>query len=111
MLEYPDDWLAVGTNDEYLFGDDLLIAPIVKDYDESRSVYLPRGTWIDYWRTAATLARDGIQVNAPLDSFAAIRTRRRDHSQPAGHAVHRPVPHRSPDAGRVSGWIVYARIL
>ena len=67
MLEYPDDWLAVGTNDEYLFGNDLLVAPIVKDYDESRSVYLPNGTWVDYWTDRRYVGPTTIQVNAPLD--------------------------------------------
>ena len=67
MLEYPDDYLAVGTNDEYLFGNDLLVAPIVKDYDESRSVYLPKGTWVDYWTDRRYVGPTTIQVNAPLD--------------------------------------------
>ncbi len=67
LLEYPDDWLAVGTNDEYLFGDDLLVAPIVKDYDESRSVYLPKGTWIDYWTDRRYVGPTTVQVSAPLD--------------------------------------------
>ena len=69
MLEYPDDWLAVGTNDEYLFGNDLLVAPIVKDYDESRSVYLPKGTWIDYWTDRRYVGPTTIQVSAPLDKL------------------------------------------
>lgn len=47
LLEYPDDPTAIDTNDEYLFGNDLLVAPIVKDYDERRSVYLPKGVWYD----------------------------------------------------------------
>jgi len=67
LLEYPDDWLAVGTNDEYLFGNDLLIAPIVKDYDESRSVYLPKGTWIDYWTDRRYVGPATVQVQSPLD--------------------------------------------
>ncbi|SPE33180.1 Alpha-glucosidase [Acidobacteriia bacterium SbA2] len=49
MLEYPDDWEAVDRNDEYFFGDDLLVAPVTKDDDISRQVYLPRGVWIDFW--------------------------------------------------------------
>ena len=67
LLEYPDDWLAVGTNDEYMFGEDLLVAPIVKDYDESRSVYLPKGTWIDYWTDRRYVGPTTVQVSAPLD--------------------------------------------
>jgi len=67
LLEYPDDPWAVGTNDEYMFGSDLLVAPIVKDYDESRGVYLPKGTWYDYWTARQYVGPTTITVNAPLD--------------------------------------------
>ncbi len=67
LLEYPDDPLAVGTNDEYFLGNDLLVAPIVKDYDESRSVYLPKGTWYDYWSDRKYVGPGNVNVNAPLD--------------------------------------------
>ena len=36
MLEYPDDASAVDQNDEYFFGDDLLVAPVTKDDETSR---------------------------------------------------------------------------
>jgi alpha-glucosidase len=67
LLEYPDDWTAIGTNDEYLFGNDLLVAPIVKDYDEGRSVYFPRGTWYDYWTDRRYVGPMSVEVNAPLE--------------------------------------------
>ncbi len=67
LLEYPDDSTAIGTNDEYLFGNDLLVAPIVKDYDESRSVYFPRGIWYDYWTDRRYVGPLTVNVNAPLE--------------------------------------------
>jgi alpha-glucosidase len=48
-LHYPDDPLAVARGDEYLFGRDLLVAPVVEKGATSRSLYLPRGTWFDFW--------------------------------------------------------------
>lgn len=48
-LYYPDDPLAVGRGDEYLFGRDLLVAPIVEKGATTRPLYLPRGTWYDFW--------------------------------------------------------------
>lgn len=48
-LEYPDDPRAVARGDEYLFGRDLLIAPVVEQGAISRTLYLPRGTWYDFW--------------------------------------------------------------
>jgi alpha-glucosidase (family GH31 glycosyl hydrolase) len=48
-LHYPDDPNAVGLGDQYLWGPDLLVAPVVEKGATSRSVYLPKGTWIDFW--------------------------------------------------------------
>ena len=48
-LHDPDDPLAVACGDEYLFGRDLLVAPVVDKGATSRSLYLPRGTWFDFW--------------------------------------------------------------
>ncbi|NQU88695.1 MAG: alpha-xylosidase, partial [Mariniphaga sp.] len=47
FIEFPEDagsWLV---DDEYLFGSDMLVAPIFENM-ESRDVYLPKGKWIDY---------------------------------------------------------------
>jgi alpha-glucosidase/alpha-D-xyloside xylohydrolase len=48
-LHYPDDPKAVATGDQYLWGRDLLVAPVVERGATSRRVYLPRGTWFDFW--------------------------------------------------------------
>ena len=48
-LHYPDDPVAVARGDEYLWGRDLLVAPVVEKGATSRRLYLPRGTWFDYW--------------------------------------------------------------
>jgi alpha-glucosidase len=67
LLEYPDDWAAVDRNDEYLFGNDLLVAPVTKDYDDSRRVYLPRGLWYDFWTDHHVTGPREIDVDAPLE--------------------------------------------
>ena len=48
-LHYPDDSAAVARGDEYLYGRDILVAPVAEKGATSRSLYLPRGTWLDYW--------------------------------------------------------------
>jgi alpha-glucosidase (family GH31 glycosyl hydrolase) len=48
-LHYPDDAEAVGRSDEYLWGRDLLVAPVFEKGATSRKVYLPRGIWYDFW--------------------------------------------------------------
>ena len=47
FLEYPDDPGAWLVEDEYLFGSDILVAPMLEKGTE-RNVYLPNGKWIDY---------------------------------------------------------------
>lgn len=48
-LHYPDDQIAVARGDEYLFGRDILVAPVVEQGATSRTLYLPRGAWYDFW--------------------------------------------------------------
>jgi alpha-glucosidase (family GH31 glycosyl hydrolase) len=48
-LHHPDDPAAVARGDEYLWGRDILVAPVVEKGAMSRRVYLPRGTWFDFW--------------------------------------------------------------
>jgi alpha-glucosidase (family GH31 glycosyl hydrolase) len=48
-LHYPDDPVAVACSDEYLWGRDVLVAPVVEQGATSRRVYLPRGHWYDFW--------------------------------------------------------------
>ena len=48
-LHYSDDPQAVALGDEYLWGRDLLVAPVVEKGAQSRELYLPRGVWYDFW--------------------------------------------------------------
>jgi alpha-glucosidase (family GH31 glycosyl hydrolase) len=58
MLAYPSDPRAAERDDEYMFGPGLLVAPVLKPGASSRSVYLPPGHWVDFWRSA-TVGRAG----------------------------------------------------
>jgi alpha-glucosidase/alpha-D-xyloside xylohydrolase len=48
-LHFPDDPKAVECGDEYLWGRNVLVAPVVEKGATSRRVYLPRGGWYDFW--------------------------------------------------------------
>lgn len=48
FFEFPNDKTAWTIEDEYMFGESLLVAPIFEDGKNSRQVYLPNGDWIDY---------------------------------------------------------------
>jgi alpha-glucosidase/alpha-D-xyloside xylohydrolase len=48
-LYYSDDPNAAERGDEYLWGRDLLVAPVTEKGARSKTVYLPRGVWYDFW--------------------------------------------------------------
>lgn len=48
-LHYHHDAEAVKRSDEYLWGRDLLVAPVTVKGAKERKVYLPRGQWYDWW--------------------------------------------------------------
>jgi alpha-glucosidase len=69
LLDYPDDWAAVDRNDEYLFGNDLLVAPVTKDDDVSRRIYLPQGVWYDFWTDHRYTGPVEIEAAAPIEQI------------------------------------------
>ena len=48
FVEFPDDPGAWKVDDEYLFGSQILVAPLLESGITGRTVYLPEGKWIDY---------------------------------------------------------------
>ena len=48
FVEFPDDPGAWKVDDEYLFGSQILVAPLLASGMTGRTVYLPEGKWIDY---------------------------------------------------------------
>jgi len=48
-LHYPDDPQARGLATQFLWGRDLLIAPVFAKGATTREVYLPKGDWYDWW--------------------------------------------------------------
>lgn len=55
-LVYPK---APAHDDEFMFGPDLLAAPVVEPGATAKTVYLPRGRWVDLWRAVRYVKRDG----------------------------------------------------
>jgi len=48
-LAYPEDLRASAVEDAYLWGDSVLVAPVLEPGATHRTTYLPRGVWWDYW--------------------------------------------------------------
>ncbi len=50
-LTNPGDARAVAQQNQYMFGPDLLVAPVTEPGTTERRLYLPKGKWIDLWRS------------------------------------------------------------
>src|SRR5712692_3559523 len=70
ILEYPSDKNLFDTWDEYLYGHDLLVAPVTVDGASERKVYLPAGRWINYnHRSTMYEGPTTISAEAPLGTI------------------------------------------
>jgi alpha-glucosidase len=67
VLNYQDDSNTYNLDDQFMIGDDLLVAPILKPDVTRRLVYLPKGTWYDYWTNKVYSGGTMISMEAPLD--------------------------------------------
>lgn len=56
--------------DQYLFGPDLLVAPVWKSGERQRTIYFPRGRWTNYWNPAEVVQGPRtVIVSVPLDTI------------------------------------------
>ncbi|MDO5425733.1 MAG: glycoside hydrolase family 31 protein [Eubacteriales bacterium] len=67
FYDFPQDPTCWTVKDSYLFGSDLLVAPVTKPGAESREVYLPAGArWVHASSGAAYDGGQSVTVSAPL---------------------------------------------
>lgn len=64
-LHHPDDPRASSCGDQFYWGGDMLVSPIVEKGATARALYLPRGTWFDFW-TDDRIA-GGREISRPVD--------------------------------------------
>lgn len=65
MLHYPDDERATTVMYEYLLGRDILVAPVVEQGADSRTLYLPEDNWTHLWSGVRFTGGD-VTVSAPV---------------------------------------------
>jgi alpha-D-xyloside xylohydrolase len=66
VLAFPDDRLAWPFETQYMLGDDLLVAPVLRPDGRAR-LYLPPGDWFDFWTGAAVAGGRVIEAVLPLE--------------------------------------------
>ena len=70
LYDFPDDTRSWDQEDEYLFGPDVLVAPVMYAKTESREVYLPGGeAWVNFWTGEIFEGGRTVTVPAPLDQI------------------------------------------
>ena len=65
VLDYPDDPATYDVDDQYFFGDALMIAPVLEGTE--RQIYLPQGKWTDFWTEEVYQGGQTIAYTAPLE--------------------------------------------
>jgi alpha-glucosidase len=72
VLNYPDDPRVWEMGWQYLWGDDLLVAPVTREGARAWPVYLPSGTWYDFWTHARHEGGRAVSVEAPVDRLPLL---------------------------------------
>ena len=69
VYHYPNDSKTWNIKNQFFFGESILVNPITKYKARSRSVYLPKGNWFNYWTDNKINGNREISVKAPLNQI------------------------------------------
>jgi sulfoquinovosidase len=67
FLHYPQDRETFTIQDQYLYGTDLMVAPVIEEGAVARDVYLPEGEWLHIW-TGKSFGAGRHTIDAPIGS-------------------------------------------
>ncbi|MGE3313284.1 MAG: TIM-barrel domain-containing protein [Limisphaerales bacterium] len=72
VWHHANDPVAARCSDQFLVGESLLVAPVLRPGVAARSVYLPRGEWFDFW--TGELFHGGVHIvrQAPLERIPVL---------------------------------------
>ena len=70
--DYPDDGNAPYVTDQWMFGDELMVAPIFGEGQAHRSIYLPKGTWLDFLRGTKYAGEQTIRYDVDPNAWGEI---------------------------------------
>ena len=69
FYEFPEDEICWELKDQYMFGHDYLVAPVLKAGAKERLVYLPKGSWENFKTKEMVEGGKYVTVAAPIDSI------------------------------------------
>lgn len=71
FFEYPDDEMCRTLNTQYMFGSDIIFAPIVERGQTERTVYIPEGEWV-LTKDKTVYTKGTYKINATINEFVAF---------------------------------------
>jgi alpha-glucosidase (family GH31 glycosyl hydrolase) len=75
-LAFPDDPDCRKYPYQYLFGDALMVAPVINEGEKEIPIYLPHGEWQDIWERKLYRGPREIQRKVPMDRIAVFQRKR-----------------------------------
>jgi alpha-D-xyloside xylohydrolase len=69
VFDYQKDTKVYGIADQFMYGPALLVNPVITAGATSRSVYLPAGSWYDFWTGASATGGTTVTADAPLSKI------------------------------------------
>jgi alpha-D-xyloside xylohydrolase len=72
FFDFYEDEICYTLEDQYMYGEDILFAPIVSQGQTEREVYLPEGRWVHVYDRTVYEGQQYLQCHAELDQFIAF---------------------------------------
>lgn len=72
-LEFPEDKKAGSIFDQYMFGDDFMVAPIVEESTTEREVYVPKGNWKNIFTGELFHGGQSVRMHAAVDEIIVLQ--------------------------------------
>ncbi len=69
VMDYPEDEAARTVDDEYMFGESMLVCPLTYEDGTSRKGYLPEGTWYNFFTGEKTAGGRETEIKADYDQI------------------------------------------
>lgn len=110
VLHYEEDQIAVNSKYQYMYGSDLLVAPVIKPNMTTQTVYLPMGDWVFLWNSSVTSkGNEQLTVPAPVGQPPVFYKQSSSYSQtfiaiskiPLVPPTPKPTPKPQPNSGSI----------
>jgi|OSPMetMinimDraft_2_1075162.scaffolds.fasta_scaffold00102_4 alpha-D-xyloside xylohydrolase len=66
-MDFREDREVYNIEDQFMFGSAIMVSAVTRPRLKSREVYLPKGTWYDFWNGKTAEGRRYVEVETPLD--------------------------------------------